>query len=496
MKNPTTHKPRESGPFPEDQRAILVPLPGAALAGLGGEPGLRERLARIAAAAHPNWLRWLGFDAAAVRLVREWVNGFTLSELRQRRELPRREVVELCARLPVALSAMENAGLPIPCPLLGEVFVAFGPEVDPRVWLGSAVRDWPAFTLKVNPLQVTAREDQAPEDGAGTARMALAELLYDLLDGNAAKRASPDRPPLAVVGESANAILHEAVMGSGSESAVEFWQRFVHALEERSTFQPRIVTAAHRPMVTVTPLGCAAQATLLRLRPVSKGALPVHVSARPYLRIGRGSRAADLLTRFLPETAANAKLTDRLGRVHVLGRRVNGWPCFWDGDGRCPSVNGAWLDEERLDGEAGTRSARESCLRLGREYRLRVTCLDEEPVGLEPTGETSEAGHTNRGCTVIFAASGQPPTRLVAWLGGSVGLQIAGHGLAWNHAGAARSDAALLHADGGFWLANLALPHHSIRIDGTAVALGCAAPLREGQEIVLGAARYRVRIED
>ena len=493
MKSPTTQRPRESGHFPEDPRAILVPLRSAALARIGGEPGLRARLARIAAERHPNWLRWLGFDAAAGRLVREWVNGFTLREMRQRRELPRREVVEICARLPGALSAMENAGLPIPRPLLGEVFIAFGPETDPHMWLDCAVRDWPAFTVKVNPLQTAG---EVGEDDSGTAAMALAELLCALIGDAAAERAGTDRPPLAALGESANAVLREAMLGSGSEGVSEFWQRFTHALEERSAFQPRIVTAAPRATITVQPQGRAAHATLLRLRPVSKGALPVHVSARPYLRIGRGSRAADLLTRFLPETPANAKLTDRLGRVHVLGRRVNGWPCFWDGDGRCPSVNGAWLDEERLDGQAGTRSASESCLRLGREYRLRVTCLDDEPIGLEPCGGPLETGPSHRGCTVIFAASGQPPTRLVAWLGGSVGLQIAGPSIAWNHTGAAHSDAALLHADGGFWLANLALPHSSMRIDGTAVAQGCAAALREGQEIALGAARYRVRIED
>lgn len=492
MKSPTTHRPRESGDFSEDQRAVLVALPGAALARIGGEPGLRERLARIAAQAHPHWLRWLGCDAVAGRLVREWVNGFTLRELRQRRELPRREVVELCARLPDALSAMENAGLPVPRPLLGEVFVAFGPETDPRGWLGSAVREWPAFTLKVNPLQMA---DGAGESGTGTATQALAELLCDLLGSHAASRAL-DRPPLAALGDSANAVLREALLGSGSGGAGEFWQRFTHAIEDRPAFQPRIVTTSPHATVTVKPLGRAAHATLLRLRPASKGALPVHVSARPCLRIGRSSRTNDILTRFLPETPANAKLTDRLGRVHVLGRRVNGWPCFWDGDGRCPSVNGAWLDEERLDGEAGTRSAQESCLRLGREYRLQVTCLDEESVALEIRGERPATGPANRGCTVIFSASGQPPTRLVAWLGGSVGLQIAGHGLAWNHAGAACSDAALLHADGGFWLANLALPHDSIRIDGAPVAPGCAAALREGQEIAMGAARYRVRTEE
>jgi hypothetical protein len=280
------------------------------------------------------------------------------------------------------------------------------------------------------------------------------------------------------------------------ESAHFLEEQRAALVPQRTPFQPRIVPGAIRPAVTLKPLGSVARATLLRLRPATRGVLPIRVSARPYLRIGRGSRASDVLTRFLPETAANDRLTERLGRVHVVGRRVNGWPCFWDGDGRCPSVNGAWLDEERLAGEAGARSERDSSLRLGREYRVRVTCLDEEPIGLEPHGETAEAGIEVRGCTVIFSPCGQPPGRLVAWLGGSVGLQMTDHGVAWNQAGAARSDAALLHAGGGFWLANLALSGKAICMESGAVPVGCAVPLRDGREVAFGDSRYTICLED
>ena len=236
----------------------------------------------------------------------------------------------------------------------------------------------------------------------------------------------------------------------------------------------------------VIPHGACEPAFSLQLIPLSEGVPPVFISARASIRIGRATRRADVVTRFLPETAQNARLTSRLGRIHVIGRRVNGWPCFWDGDGEDPSTNGAWLDGKRLDFDAGARIQSTSTLRLGREYELQAVCQKDEAACFpknEPTSETS---------VIFLPAKNHQAAGLFAWMGNSLALHANGTGLEWPLDAAHPPLCALLFAEGGFWIANLALAPENIRLQDKPLAQGKAAPLHAGEVLQLGPWGYRV----
>ncbi len=420
------------------------------------------------------------------------------SLLRHRAKLPWPEIALLCRNLAAQLESRELKRLPVPSPLLPALAVKFTDGDDGTHWRRVPVSAWPEHELTLLVPELDDADHTRLEAGDPTLatekRMppaaALAALVYELLEGTPPR--TPVRPLRAAWNEAASNLLLQALEGVGETNPAAFWAALSQAAgtaghgAARAVRSPRLLAA----------MGSPEEAALLHLVPLSRRVVPIEISARSWLRIGRSAEEADVLARFTPETAENVKLTRRLGRVHALARRVDGWPCFWDGDGGQPSVNGSWLDEERLHEEAGKCARPSSILRLGTQFSIRVACLEHSVASLGPAQPTiGEAEAAERSCTVLFLPQEHPPPRLTAWLGSSVALDVSENGLEWTEFASGREELAVLRSRDGFWLANLALPRTTVLVDGVSPPAGTAVSLRDGQAVKIGQLAYSVKTE-
>ena len=486
-----------------------------------GRAALETAARRVQCTPHRHLLRHDSLDSASGVQVREWVHGFSLLDLlRRRRELSADDTFRLLATLPAALDYLTTRDIPIPRPLLGKVFVEFERVTVPETLVMQPIAEWPPFSVKVNPFSVRGMLSDTTSDTTRTmvvdtrttttapenlsAPRVLAELLYELLGGRQREADSRRYSPISALHEEGNGVLRRALLVAPHADCQALWQDLRKA--QGSDVPPGIHLSVKRtpppPLEIPAPLlGKPDPGLGLILTPDDPATPAIHLVARPHFTIGRSLQSADFIARFLPESAANNALTDRLSRVHVVAENTGGRLLLRDGNGSAPSVNGSLLDGHLLSPDHPTTVSHRAMLSLGHEYFLELIPL------LHPTAREWPAGPLAAwpgadtppgeplGALVCEPRQGQPVIRQSVWLFSEIGFGIDAAGrVVWDTRAAGESPAAFHHHRGCFWLRNHALPATTLALGGIALAAGQVAPLATGQAVRLGSASFTAEI--
>ena len=503
--------------FGED---VAVKLLGAGCGmDAAGRATLETAVRRVQCTPHRHLLRHDSLDTARGVHVREWIHGLSLLDLlRRRRELSADDTFRLLATLPAALDYLTTRDLPVPRPLLGKIFIQFEPAAQPETLAAQPVADWPPFAVKVNPFSVRAMLSDTTSDTTRTmivdtrptatvaetvsAPRVLAELLYELLGGRQREVDSRRYSPISALHEEGNGVLRRALLVAPHADCQALWQDLRKA--QGSDVPPGVHLSVKRapplPLKIPAALLAAPDAGLaLILTPEDPAAPAIHLIARPHFTIGRSLQSADFITRFLPETAANNALTDRLSRVHLSGENVSGRLLLRDGNGSSPSVNGSLLDGHLLSPDHPATLHHRAIASLGGDYFLELIPLlhpmpCEWPADVLAAWPGSDAAPREPlGALICEPRNGQPVIRHSVWLFTEIGFGLdALSRVVWDTRSGGESPAAFHHHRGCFWLRNHAAP--ALAIGAVALAPGQTAPLATGQTILLGTARYTAEV--
>ncbi len=499
--------------------AVKLLGPGCGLDGPGRQ-ALETAVRRVQCTPQRHLLRHDSLDTAAGVQVREWIHGLSLLDLlRRRRELSADDTFRLLATLPAALDYLTTRDLPVPRPLLGKVFIQFEPAAVPEARVLQPIADWPPFAVKVNPFSVRALLSDTTSDTTRTmivdprasaaamtetvsAPRILAELLYELLGGRQREADSRRYSPLSALQEEGNGVLRRALLVAPHPDCQALWQdlRKAQGSDVPPGVQLSVKRKAPRPLeIPAALLGTPAPGLALLLTPEDSTAPAIHLIARPHFAIGRSLQSADFITRFVPESAANNALTDRLSRIHITAENVHGRLLLRDGNGSTPSVNGSLLDGHLLSPDHPTPLHHRALAVLGGDYFLELTPLlhptprewPAEPLAAWPSAAASP--REPLGALVCQPRHGQPVIRHSVWLFSEIGFGVDARSRpVWDTRAAGESPAAFHYHRGCFWLRNHAAPR--LALGGSALTPGQAAPLAGGQTLVLGSAKYTVEI--
>ena len=211
--------------------------------GLASDAAARSRFAEevrlVQAAAHPNLVQVLGLEQSTapplVFLVEEFLTGFSLRDLLAGRggALPVSEAFRLLEQAAAATDHAARCRLGMPPLDLTDLHVCFpslaGASDDgaaARPWLPRGIDEWPEWRLKVPALRVqadplaldtwaggntllpTAGTGGPGTGGPGESVQALARMVYELLGGTPARRAS-----LPALNEEGNRVLRQTLSG-------------------------------------------------------------------------------------------------------------------------------------------------------------------------------------------------------------------------------------------------------------------------------------------
>jgi serine/threonine protein kinase/tetratricopeptide (TPR) repeat protein len=216
-------------------------------------------------------------------LVREWLNGFSLSALlRWKQSLPMQELITLLAPLPALLDQLSEHPLALLEVGLGKIFLAFPPEVAPAsfpVLAKSSSDGLRQAQLKLNPLSLRGlvkRSGNSDSDPTmlSTSRLLaltqakmgirgkssvqlLGQLIYELLSGR--PYSAPETGgyvPVTAINEAGNRMLRAAIVapvtGVGFSDCQSFWQALGTSLSQ----SPRtsVVTPVATPIPPARPI--------------------------------------------------------------------------------------------------------------------------------------------------------------------------------------------------------------------------------------------------
>lgn len=477
---------------------------------------------RVQCNPHRHLLRHDSLDTARGVHVREWIHGLSLLDLlRRRRELTADDTFRLLATLPAALDWLTTRDIPIPRPLLGKIFIQLDPATKPDAIVMQPIAYWPPFAVKVNPFSVRALLSDTTADTTRTAVLdtrtvntapenlsaprVFADLLYELLGGRQREADSRRYSPISALHEEGNGVLRRALLVAPHSDCQDLWQDLRKAQgSDVAPGVPLSVThAPPRPLeVPAPPLGAPDPGLSLVLTPEDPASPAIHLVARPQFTIGRSFQSADFITRFLPESAANNALTDRLSRIHVVAENVGGRLLVRDGNGSSPSVNGSLLDGRLLSPDHPAAISHRAILSLGHEYFIELIPLLHPTPREWPPGQLAawpgaeSPPREPLGALVCEPRNGQPVIRLSVWLFSEIGFGMDACGrTVWDTRAAGESPAAFHHHRGCFWLRNHSLAENSLAIGGTALAAGQVAPIATGQTVLLGTARFTAEIQ-
>lgn len=492
---------------------------------------------------HPGILRYRHLAMDEAYLVREWAHGFCLVDLlRKRRELPAEELAVLLNDVPEALDAAHKIGLAPAAGLITRLFVAVDPAISQdelgRI-KGAEISEWPHFDVKLNPLSLgrvlpiswdetmhTMSGGVVLAPGESHLSLALAEVVYELL--GAPHRGGRGRRfvPISTLSEGGNIYLRNVLTGPRVvTTCVDFWKQFLresdlHPAPKRSREaivpKPAPQKADPTPFPVTTPpppppkrslripdafVKEARPATILRLTPRDVSFAPIHLFARNSFKIGRSLYHADFITRILPETADNEKLTKEIGRVHVLLERNGADITVRDGNGEQPSVNGSRMDGAILTHDQPTAITQKTVVSLYRNYELEIIpLLGSYDRGCEIANETDWPGGNAtpapiNGAVAFHPLRDQPSLRQAAWIFSRIDFSLSPRGdIVWCDAGGGSSHGTFLHYRGNFWIANFQLPAESLSINRVNIEPGSIVPLVGHQAITLGPGNYVVEI--
>ena len=235
---------------------------------------------KIAPVQHPNLLQLYGFETieGSSYLAMEWTDGFTLLELlRARRELSAGEALPLLAQAAAGADAALAAGLPRVDFALHQVRVHFAVEFDKEKLLRAPVTDWPAFTVKLNPLGISQDLSQSATwaggqtmvggmatpgakgaDGQTRCVQALAAIFYEVLGGTlppSGGLSAKSYTPLATLSEQGNAVLRRALDPATSFPSAENFHRALAGIDvlEVQRHEPRPAAPAKPALARQAP---------------------------------------------------------------------------------------------------------------------------------------------------------------------------------------------------------------------------------------------------
>jgi hypothetical protein len=503
----------------------------------------RQDLQRLFEAAqrceHPGILRYRALAMDDGYLVREWAHGFCLVDLlRKRRELPADELAVLLNDVPEALDSAEKIGLAPAAGLITRLFVAVDPAISQEELgriKGAEISDWPHFDVKLNPLSLgrvlpiswdetmhTMSGGVVLAPGESQLSLALAEVVYELL--GAPHRGGRGRRfvPISTLSEGGNVYLRNVLTGPGVVATCsEFWQQFLRESDlHPEPKRPREMKAQKAPARKAEPAPVVAPpapppkrnlripdafvkearpATSLRLTPRDVSFAPIHLFARNSFKIGRSLYHADFITRILPETADNEKLTKEIGRVHVLLERKGAEVTIRDGNGEQASVNGSRLEGADLTHDHPVPVTRKTVVSLYRNYEVEVVPLfGSYDRGCEILNEADWPGSSAtpmpiNGAIVFQPLHDQPSLRQAAWIFTRLDFSLSSRGdIVWCDAGSPTSQGTFLHYRGNFWIANFQLPADSLSINRLNIPPNGIVPLVGHQAIAIGPGSYVV----
>jgi tetratricopeptide (TPR) repeat protein/serine/threonine protein kinase len=203
----------------------------------------------------------LELDAQPPFLVREWLNGFSLSTLlRWKHSVRVQELITLLVPLPALLDQLSEHSLALIEVGLGKIFLAFPPEITPAsfaVLAKSPPDGLRQAQLKLNPLSLRGlvkRSGDSDTDPTmlSTSRLLaltqakmgirgkssvqlLGQLIYELLSGRPySVQDTGDYVPLTAINEFGNRMLRAALVApataGGFSDCQSFWQAFVTSL--------------------------------------------------------------------------------------------------------------------------------------------------------------------------------------------------------------------------------------------------------------------------
>jgi pSer/pThr/pTyr-binding forkhead associated (FHA) protein len=494
--------------------------------------------------SHPALLRYHALALDGGYLVREWAHGFCLVDLlRRRRELPAEELAELFDGVPDALDSAGDAGLAPASGLISRLFAAFDPSTsqDELSRLkGEAVSEWPAFKVVINPISLgrllpiswdetmhTMSTGVVLGPGEHNLPLMFAEGVYELL--GAPHRGGRGRRyvPISTLSEGGNAYLRGVLTGQTvPQSCAHFWTQFLresdlHPPARRGRSTPAKTPASSAPSIErpapASPpppppirslripdvfLKDTRLATILRLTPHDVSFTPVHLLARTSFKIGRSLYHADFITRVLPETAENEKLTKEIGRVHVLLERDGSKITIRDGNGEHGSVNGSRLDNAPLTHEHPVPLTGKAVVSLYRNYEIEIAPLlgsYDRGCEIKNLAEWSGADAADipiNGAIVFHPLNNQPSLRQAAWIFSRLDFSLSPRGDAmWCDAGSPASQGAFLYHRGHFWIANFQLPTGALSVNRLEITPGEVVPLVGHQSLSLGPGNYVVEAQ-
>jgi serine/threonine protein kinase/Flp pilus assembly protein TadD len=242
---------------------------------------LREQFDRVRSLSIDHLISHysLDLDAQPSFLVREWLNGFSLSSLlRWKQTVPALELVKLLAPLPGLLDQLSQYSLALIEVSLGKIFLAFAPEVDPQTFPALAKQSAEGLRqaqLKLNPLSLRGlvkRSSNADSDPTmlSTSRLLaltqaklgirgkssvqlLGQLIYELLSGYPHDTQDTNSyTPLSAINEAGNRLLRAAIVAPPKADAFpnceSLWQAFTPTVGLTARFVPPASPA--RPLRT------------------------------------------------------------------------------------------------------------------------------------------------------------------------------------------------------------------------------------------------------
>jgi hypothetical protein len=237
---------------------------------------------------------------------------------------------------------------------------------------------------------------------------------------------------------------------------------------------------------------------ILRLTPVefsgARQPLELHLTRVSQFTLGR-SPEADLITVFLPRNEKNDIRSRRLSKIHAHIEYRD--EQFWvhRRTGAAVHIGKNPVD----DNPTGAKLRERDRLILAEDYTLEVFY----DISLQSTLHFTNPGLWQGGeiwfppsmlGAVRFEPLNCPPAlRTSCWLFVDVGFGSAHGGLLHAGSGLAEQQGLILSLSGCFWIVNL-VENEKVRINDYPLARNEVAPLTQGDDIWLGAARYRTDI--
>lgn len=470
---------------------------------------------RLREAGHERVIRFHGLWLDDGYLVREWMHGFSLLDLlRKRREVPAEEMVCLLEGIASALDFAVARELAPAGAVLPRLYVAFAEDVDRKQlarWRGEPLEKWPDFSVKLNPLSMSAylpvRDGDPmttvapplPKSAAALApATAFALMLYELLGGPHLSRIAPRYAPLPALNEAGNAVLRAVIeQRRAPASCTALWDELTAASAVVPVRRKAPLTVLRRMTIPDGLLDRVQVATTLQLTPEDPMTATICLVARPVFRIGRSAQQADFVARVLPATPENEKLTREIGRVHVTATLKGARLVLTDGNGAQPSTNGSSFNGVPLSSNESLPLERAGLLALFKNYALEVQPMTGAREGeWEIANERAWCGPELptplvRGAVLFQPRAPHRAARETVWLFTRVEFSLEHDAIVWREHLSASSSGAFLHHRGQFWLANLA-GNPEMHVEDTALGESDVAPLISGQKVVLAGQRYTV----